>query len=178
MSINKGEKVKKLFCVLVMLTFALGGSVFAENVFLLRISQNEDVLVQVNSSMEPMTNKCKKGAMLNQNIIGPVQEGAVFLLVDDIEPKTKIFGLRSILFEYEQPTLQSTRRFTVTANDRRIALVYDATDIYASSEENMQEYKKAGTFEKIIRSLLKNAIKEYQGTEWENALNAELEEWK
>lgn len=170
--------MKKKFYTVLMLAFLLSSNVFAENVFFLRLSQSRCMLVQVNSSMEPMANRCKKGAMFDQNIVGPVQEGSVFLLVEDIEPKEKDFGLRSILFKYEEPTLQSIKRFTVTANERKIALFYDTEDIYANSEEKIQEYKNAGILKRGIRSLLKNAIKEYQGTEWEAALNAELEEWK
>lgn len=182
---------KKLSMVLLIL--ALCGSVFAEEVFLLRLSQNDQLMVQINSEFEPATYKCKKGAMLNQNVVGPVEEGSVFLLVDDVPAKEKNFGLRAMLFEHEMPTLQSTRRFTVIPNERRISLIYDSIDLYHSknekvmsgsvelyetSEDSLNEYKKSGVFKKGIQGLIKAALKEYAGTEWEDALNAELEEWK
>lgn len=173
--------MKKTCLAFLLLLTVFTGKVFAEEneVFLLGLSQMEEVYYQANSSLDPMNFKGKKAGMFVHYIAGPAKIGSEFVTVEDYGPKASQFGLKAVLFRYDEPVLQEEKcRLDTTPNERGICLFHQYTNMYTEGASQLDEYKSSGLVRKAFQNLIKAAIKEYAGTEWEAALNAELEEWK
>ena len=171
--------MKKILIVAFFL--ALCSFAFAEKneVFVLGLCQGEWTYVQVKSEKDTVSFTAKLADInFDNGIGGPVKNGSQFILVDFPDKKEKSFGLQSVIFEEDGTAIQSKkRRLTVTPNERGICFFLGSKDVY-SDAELLEKYKKFGLFKKAAQKLLKQAIKEYAGTEWEEPLNEELEEWK
>lgn len=174
--------MKRVWFVGFLLLTLLSSNLFAEDneVFVLGLRQENVVYYQTNSKLDPMNVKGKKSGIFVHFIAGPVKNGSSFVCSRDYSLGSGLFDLKAVLFSHEEPVLQAERnRLEIKPNERGICLFYvDNKDVYSDTPENQKKMKSTGISKKAFQKLLKAAIKEYEGTEWEAPLTAELEEWK